>query len=48
MMKHFIESNPKEDYIKLQKREGKKKWLHDTAERDGEKVSLSSVTDELL
>lgn len=25
MMKHFIESNPKEDYIKLQKREGKKK-----------------------
>lgn len=50
MMKHFIESNPKEDDIKLQWRgkEKKKKGLCDTAQRDGEKVSSFSVTHGLL
>lgn len=41
MMKHFIESNPKEDYIKLQKEGGKKKRQHDMAERDREKSDFS-------
>lgn len=48
MMKHFIESNPKEDDIKLKWREKKKKELCDTAQHDGDKVSSFSVKHGLL
>lgn len=48
MMKHFIESNPKEDYIKLQRKKKGGWGLRDTAESEGKKVTSFFVTDELL
>lgn len=52
MMKHFIESDPKEDDIKLQLGGWgwgrKKQGLCDIAQHDGEKAHLFSVTDALL